>query len=150
MTGEVFCAKCDTELGEVSAAETDANSPCPDCGSLARRVNVPIRPATEKEQANPVVVRASPATISVRASEAMPVEGKGHMTEADDTMSGKGVVTVPSTVRKLVRMDPMDEDGSYTVMAYDEDDNLIEIVEQPTLDDALLTMSDRLWEKAEE
>jgi hypothetical protein len=64
---------------------------------------------------------------------------------------GDVLVTLPSRMRQIHLIEPTDESGSYTVMAYDEEGKLLGITEEPTRDDVLLAMADeQLWTDTDE
>lgn len=107
---------------------------CPDCGAQVVRIGQAI----EHDEARPVILRPEDAWHAHIAST--------------PTLTQHTVLThpatVPAIVRTLVFMEPTDEHGSYTVMAYDGQDRLLATTEEPSLDDALLAIADyRLWEQ---
>ena len=54
-----------------------------------------------------------------------------------------GQPMMPSIVRTVMMMEPTDDQRSYTVMAYDENDRLLATTEEAALDDALPAMADK-------
>ena len=130
---EVRCAECDLVLDEPSDRPKDGRSPCPDCGSTARRVSITLDVTATGDQSAPKFQQRAVG----RAEEietALPIAARVEEAEA----------VLPLVARRLEWLEPTGPEGSYTLMVYGEDEELLGMTEDPSWRKALYGLRHKL------
>ena len=122
---EIRCAGCETLLDEANRER----EPCPECGSTARRVSITLHDTVDvaSEDTSFTINQTLP-----RLHQRM----VGHVEEAQ--------AVLPSVVRRLEWLQPTDPGGSYTLMVYGSNDELLGMTEDASWRKALWGLREKL------
>ncbi len=136
MGNEVSCSSCGFPLGEKGGLPLPERGPCPQCGGTGRRIAI----GTATEKAQPIHATGTPATIRAEARVFPPT----IQVDEPSIEALEEVATVSEIVKEVRWINPTDEEGSYTCMAFDGQGNLLAMAEHRDWEDALLAVVEEL------